>query len=60
MKSKVEGICDVCGGPLFQRPDEEAKRLGHSDTKPLLDYYDAKGLLVNFNSLVGSEDLFDE
>ena len=51
MKSKVEGICDVCGGPLFQRPDDNEEalkvRLGHyiHDTKPLLDYYDAKGLL---------------
>ena len=66
MKSKIEGICDVCGGPLFQRPDDNEEalkvRLGHynHDTKPLLDYYKAKGLLVNFNSLVGSEDLFDE
>src|SRR5574344_1991939 len=46
MKSKVEGICDVCGGPLFQRPDDNEEalkvRLGHyiHDTKPLLDYYD--------------------
>ncbi|MCB9498061.1 MAG: adenylate kinase [Erysipelotrichaceae bacterium] len=66
MKPKVEGICDVCGGPLIQRPDDNEEafkvRLGHylHDTKPLLDYYEAKGLLVNFNSLVGSEELFDE
>jgi len=66
MKPKVEGICDVCGGPLIQRPDDNEEafkvRLGHylHDTKPLLDYYEVKGLLVNFSSEVGSEELFDE
>lgn len=66
MKPKVEGVCDACGGPLFQRPDDNEEalkvRLDHyvHDTKPLLDFYQAKGLLKNFNSLKGSELLFDE
>ena len=66
MKPKVEGVCDACGGPLFQRPDDNEEalkvRLGHyvHDTKPLLEFYDRRSLLVNFNSLVGSEQLFDE
>ena len=66
MKPKVEGICDACGGPLFQRPDDNEEalkvRLDHyvHETKPLLEFYDRRNLLVNFNSLVGSERLFDE
>jgi len=42
MKPKVEGVCDICGGPLYQRNDdnEEAMkvRLDHylHETKPLL------------------------
>ena len=66
MKPKVEGVCDACGGPLFQRPDDNEEalkvRLDHyvNQTKPLLDFYQAKGLLKNFNSLKGSELLFDE
>lgn len=66
MKPKVEGICDICGGPLFQRADDNEEalkvRLEHyvNDTKPLLDYYQAAGLLASFNSLVGSTDLFDQ
>ena len=66
MKPKVEGICDICGGPLYQRADDNEEalkvRLGHyvAETKPLLDFYQAKGLLENFNSLVGKEQLFDE
>ena len=66
MKPKVEGICDLCGGPLYQRKDDNEEalkvRLEHyvSETKPLLDYYAKLGLLESFNSLVGKEVLFDE
>ncbi len=66
MKPKVEGVCDLCGGPLYQRKDDNEEalkvRLTHyvSETKPLLDYYQELGLLKGFNSLVGKEQLFDE
>ena len=66
MKPKVEGVCDICGGPLFQRPDDNEEalkvRLGHyiSSTKPLLEFYEGRGLLVNFDSLIGKEKLFDQ
>ena len=42
---KVEGICDKCGGELYQRADDNAqtvkKRLGvyFAETAPLIDYY---------------------
>lgn len=66
MRPKVEGVCDVCGGPLFQRADDNEEalkvRLQHyvSDTKPLLDYYKKEGLLVSFDSLKGADHTFDE
>jgi adenylate kinase len=66
MKPKVEGVCDVCGGPLYQRADDNEEalkvRLQHyvNSTKPLLDYYKDKGLLKNFDSLVGIARIFDE
>ena len=66
MKPKVEGVCDLCGGELYQRKDDNEEalrvRLEHyvHDTKPLLDYYQNEGLLVNFDSLVGKERLSDE
>lgn len=65
MKPKVEGVCDLCGGELYQRKDDNEEalkvRLGHyvSETKPLLDYYEKNGLLKSFDSLVGKETLFD-
>ena len=66
MKPKQEGICDLCGGPLYQRADDNEEalkiRLDHyvHDTKPLLDFYAERGLLKNFNSLVGSQELFNQ
>lgn len=53
LKSKVEGICDDCGGTLVQRkddhPDTVLARLDiyHKETEPLADYYDKQGKLVN-------------
>ena len=66
MKPKKEGVCDLCGGPLYQRKDDNEEalkvRLEHyvSETKPLLDFYSKLGLLESFNSLTGKEALFDE
>ncbi len=66
MKPKVEGVCDMCGGELMQRKDDNEEalkvRLTHyvNETKPLLDYYSNLGLLKSFNSLVGSVALLDE
>lgn len=66
MKPKVDGICDKCGSTLIQRPDDNEEalkvRLHHyvQSTKPLLDYYSKIGLLENFNSLKGADELFDE
>ena len=66
MKPKVEGVCDLCGGSLYQRADDNEEalkvRLDHyvHDTKPLLDFYADRGLLKNFNSLVGSQELFNQ
>jgi adenylate kinase len=48
---KQEGICDKCGGELYQRDDDKPEiieeRLKNFElmTKPLLDYYESKGIL---------------
>jgi adenylate kinase len=45
------GVCDVCGGELYQREDDKPetvrKRLQvyHEQTAPLIDYYRKAGLL---------------
>lgn len=56
MPSKVEGVCDKCGGELFQRPDdslETAKsrlKVFYQETQPLIDYYEKQGLLLTITS----------
>lgn len=48
---KQEGICDKCGGELYQRSDDNEEKVGTrldeyiSKTAPLLEYYDGKSLL---------------
>jgi len=49
---KVPGICDNCGHKLIQREDDKEAsvrnrlRIYNEKTKPLLDYYRDKGLLL--------------
>ncbi|MEU1013042.1 adenylate kinase [Streptomyces sp. NPDC005890] len=56
-KPKQEGVCDVCGGELYQRDDDSEetvrKRLEvyHTQTEPIIDYYKAQGLVVTISSL---------
>lgn len=64
--SKVEGICDHCGSKLIQRLDdlEESvmNRLAiyNEKTKPLLDYYDEKNLLVIINGEQSTNKVFND
>ncbi|GAA1133574.1 MULTISPECIES: adenylate kinase [Streptomyces violaceusniger group] len=54
---KTPGVCDVCGGELYQREDDSEetvrKRLEvyHRETEPIIDYYKAKGLVVTISAL---------
>ena len=57
MPPKVEGICDKCGGELYQRPDDSLEtaqsrlKVFHAQTAPLIDYYKERGLLVTIGEL---------
>ena len=53
---KIDGVCDYCGGELYQRTDETQEtirnrlRVYHEITKPLIDYYRRKGLLAEIDA----------
>ena len=53
--SKVRGKCDLCGGELYQRPDDAVetvrKRLQvyFAETAPLIDYYTEIGKLLEIS-----------
>jgi len=48
-----EGVCDRCGGELYQRDDDSEATVRHRlgvyarQTAPLLDYYRGRGLLTS-------------
>ncbi|MEU3371848.1 adenylate kinase [Streptomyces sp. NPDC006711] len=54
---KQAGVCDECGGELYQRGDDTEdtvrKRLEvyHSETEPIIDYYRAQGLVITITAL---------
>ncbi|MFF9017645.1 adenylate kinase [Streptomyces sp. NPDC014870] len=54
---KTEGVCDVCGGELFQRPDDSEETVRrrlevyHTQTEPIIDYYRAQNLVVTITAL---------
>lgn len=60
---KHEGICDQDGSRLMQRDDDREEtirhRLGvyHSQTAPLIEYYDTKGLLRRFDGRRSAEEV---
>ncbi|ADU92644.1 adenylate kinase [Geobacillus sp. Y412MC52] len=58
------GVCDKCGGDLYQRPDDNeatvANRLevNMKQMKPLLDFYEQKGYLRHINGEQEMEKVF--
>ncbi len=63
--SRVEGVCDNCGGELFQRPDDNEEtvqarlRVYKVQTIPLIQYYQQKGLLRSINGQGSIIEIFN-
>ena len=57
---KVDGICDIDGGKLYQREDDNPETVSNrlsvnvKQSKPILEYYNNKGVLKNID---GSKDI---
>ncbi len=51
LPTRVQGVCDGCGGPVVQRPDDLPATVRHRlevyerQTMPLVDYYRKAGLI---------------
>ncbi len=56
MPSKVEGVCDKCGGPLYTRDDDSVESIKNRlevykrQTEPLILFYRKKNLLKDVDS----------
>lgn len=65
-KPKVEGICDICGGQLYQRDDDKEetvlKRIGvyEKETSPLIDFYRNENLLIEIDGNRNVEEITND
>jgi adenylate kinase len=61
---KKEGVCDNCGGEVYQRPDDKEDVIRtrleayETSTRPLKDYYKAKGPYVEVDGTGATEEVF--
>lgn len=64
--SKVEGVCDVCGSTIQQRKDDTIEQLKvrmdgyESSTKPVIDYYDQKGIVTHIDAAQAPDKVFED
>ena len=60
-----DGFCDIDGSRLVQRDDDKAETIRtrlvtyHEKTKPLIDYYDERGLLRRFDGMREPNEVHD-
>jgi len=64
-RTKVEGVCDVCGSTEFtRRPDDNAETMKtrmaayRAQTEPLLPYYRAKGVLKKVDGMAAMDEVY--
>lgn len=63
---KVEGICDLDGGELYQRSDDTRESLKvrleeyHKLTAPVRDYFEGKAKIVDINATQSVEEVFED
>lgn len=65
MPPKQEGVCDVCGGEVYQRADdceETVKnrfKVYQDQTSPLIEYYNESGLLAPIDGSKPMDEVFE-
>ncbi len=61
---KTEGVCDICGGELVQRADDNIETVTNridvyeAQTKPLVDYYEKAGNIAHIDGRSGLDNVF--
>ena len=65
-RPKVDGVCDICGGELYTRKDDNKESVAvriytyQAQTTPLINYYKNKGILLEINGQQDINDVFKE
>ena len=63
---KVEGVCDKCGGELYQRDDDKQESIMHrmdvyrEQTEPLINFYKEKGKITDLDASIETDILLGE
>ena len=63
---KTEGVCDKCGGELYQRDDDKQESILHrmdvyrEQTEPLINYYKEKGKITDLDASIETQILLGE
>ncbi|HIW13671.1 MAG TPA: adenylate kinase [Candidatus Salinicoccus stercoripullorum] len=63
---KEEGVCDLDGGKLYQREDDNPETVANrlevniKQTAPLLDFYEDQGVLVNVDGARDIDEVFND
>jgi len=63
---KVEGVCDKCGGELYQRDDDKQESILHrmdvyrEQTEPLIDFYRKRGNITDLDASIETDVLLGE
>lgn len=66
LKPKVDGVCDLCGGELIQRKDDNEETLKqrlseyHNQTEPVLNYYIKLNVVSRVDGNHGPESTFNQ
>lgn len=64
--SQVEGVCDKCGGTLYQRKDDTLESLTvrideyQKSTEPVLSYYKERGLVRTVNANQSMDEVWND
>jgi len=62
--TKVEGVCDRCGGELTQRKDDNEESLKvrldeySNNTEPVIDYYEKKNMVSHINADASMDEIW--
>ena len=66
MPPEKEGVCDICGGELYQRTDDSATTVENrievynALTSKLVEYYDTAGKVEHIDGSTGLETVFQD
>jgi adenylate kinase len=65
-RPEVEDVCDVCGGRLVARPDDNPEALAqrlrdyHDKTRPVVELFERKEVVVHVDATRSKDDVFDD